>query len=651
MKARYTAVALVALVAAAMPVGAQNQSERTEAEILFSLDAGGLPRAAWGGILQETRPEIRIAGARLLASRPDPELLFAVRMLARDPVPTVRATAVIAAGRYGAPASSAVIENLADKAPGVRQAAAWAACEIGEGFDEAVLRRILVERDVDVLETLLGQAWRLGDPRWVARVAGFTTHTEPRLRRAAAASLARAPDGLGRAALRRLLTDDHEVIAATAALGFGSGPLGEADRAALLAALGSGRPRLQAAVCQAWSRNRVAETDEATATAIAALFNHEHPHVRAAALEAAITHESMVDADTLAGLAAPGSWSGRLALEALAARGEGGALVRAALASDDLVQARAGARAAARLGGRVLKAALGDPRAGVRLAALEALEPVPDAPWLTPVRSLLEGDADVMVRARAVDLVVRSGAIETADELFDLASAWSDPRMADARAAALAAVFDLTEAADPRDTAVATALEDDVRLVADLVSARARREGLDVWPALRSPRRQRSWYLELTQWRKADHDLVITTGRGSVRVRLDAESAPITSREIWELARDGFYDGLVFHRVVPNFVVQGGDPRGDGWGGAAFVLPDEVTLTPFDSRRVGIATSGANTGSSQFFFMLMPADRLTGHYTNFGEVVEGQEVLEQLELGDRILSVTVDRTATAPTAP
>jgi cyclophilin family peptidyl-prolyl cis-trans isomerase len=82
--------------------------------------------------------------------------------------------------------------------------------------------------------------------------------------------------------------------------------------------------------------------------------------------------------------------------------------------------------------------------------------------------------------------------------------------------------------------------------------------------------------------------------------------------------------------------VQGGDPRGDGWGGSDFVLPDEPTLRPFDSWRVGIATSGPNTGSCQFFVTLMPADRLTGHYTNFGEVVAGREVLTLLQVGDTI---------------
>ena len=86
-------------------------------------------------------------------------------------------------------------------------------------------------------------------------------------------------------------------------------------------------------------------------------------------------------------------------------------------------------------------------------------------------------------------------------------------------------------------------------------------------------------------------------------------------------------------------MVQGGDPRGDGWGGPGFALPDEPSLVPFDSWRVGIATSGPNTGGCQLFVTLLPADRLTGHYTNFGEVVSGREVLTELRVGDRIRTI------------
>jgi cyclophilin family peptidyl-prolyl cis-trans isomerase len=133
----------------------------------------------------------------------------------------------------------------------------------------------------------------------------------------------------------------------------------------------------------------------------------------------------------------------------------------------------------------------------------------------------------------------------------------------------------------------------------------------------------------------------MVTDRGTIRVRLDSLEAPVSAREIYDLAAAGFYDGLTFHRVVPNFVVQGGDPRGDGWGGADFILSDEPAFRPFDTGRVGIATSGPNTGSSQFFITLAPADHLVGHYTNIGDVVSGREILARIRVGDRIRRIEV----------
>ena len=159
-----------------------------------------------------------------------------------------------------------------------------------------------------------------------------------------------------------------------------------------------------------------------------------------------------------------------------------------------------------------------------------------------------------------------------------------------------------------------------------------------VLPA-REPRHGNLWYQELVEWVKEPRWLDVATDRGTFRIRLDLAAAPFTAREIWDLAADGFYDGLGFHRVVPNFVVQGGDPRGDGWGGPGFVLPDEPSLTPFDSWRVGVATSGPQTGGCQLFITLMPADHLTGHYTNIGEVVAGRDVLTRIQVGDLMTEV------------
>ncbi len=132
--------------------------------------------------------------------------------------------------------------------------------------------------------------------------------------------------------------------------------------------------------------------------------------------------------------------------------------------------------------------------------------------------------------------------------------------------------------------------------------------------------------------------LVFETTKGRLVVALEAEEAPWAAASMASLAGAGFYDGTVIHRVVPNFVVQGGDPTGSGYGGPGYVLPAEPGGT-FPRGAVGIADAGWETGGSQFFVMHAEAPHLSGRYTRVGRVVEGLEVVDRLLVGDRILSV------------
>jgi cyclophilin family peptidyl-prolyl cis-trans isomerase len=211
--------------------------------------------------------------------------------------------------------------------------------------------------------------------------------------------------------------------------------------------------------------------------------------------------------------------------------------------------------------------------------------------------------------------------------------------MPDARSAALSAALAATEDEERRALVIERAIDDRNPAVGVAVVNAARSLGLPARSHQREPRHGHQWYLDLVEWMKGRHWLDVVTDRGTIRIRLETIEAPISAREIFDLAAAGFYDGLTFHRVVPNFVVQGGDPRGDGWGGPGFILPDEVAFRPFDTGRVGIATSGPNSGGSQLFMTLMPADHLVGHYTNLGDVVTGREVLTRLRVGDRIRRV------------
>jgi cyclophilin family peptidyl-prolyl cis-trans isomerase len=127
----------------------------------------------------------------------------------------------------------------------------------------------------------------------------------------------------------------------------------------------------------------------------------------------------------------------------------------------------------------------------------------------------------------------------------------------------------------------------------------------------------------------------LETARGAILIRLG--HAPHTADNFVKLVHAGFYDGLRFHRVVPDFVVQGGDPRGDGSGGPGWTIPCEINATPYREGTVGMALSGLDTGGSQFFIALSPQPHLDGKYTVFGEVVEGMPVVRALGEGDRIV--------------
>lgn len=133
----------------------------------------------------------------------------------------------------------------------------------------------------------------------------------------------------------------------------------------------------------------------------------------------------------------------------------------------------------------------------------------------------------------------------------------------------------------------------------------------------------------------------IETARGTIEFELAVLDAPQTSRNFMQLARKGFFNGLAIHRVVPNFVVQDGDPRGDGQGGPGYTIRDELNERPFLRGTVGMALSWKDTGGSQFFITHSPQPHLDARYTVFGHVVNGIDVVDRLQHGDVIERVRV----------
>jgi cyclophilin family peptidyl-prolyl cis-trans isomerase/HEAT repeat protein len=131
----------------------------------------------------------------------------------------------------------------------------------------------------------------------------------------------------------------------------------------------------------------------------------------------------------------------------------------------------------------------------------------------------------------------------------------------------------------------------------------------------------------------------IETEKGTIEIELDVLDAPLTSENFLMLARKGYFDGLTFHRVVPNFVVQGGDPRGDGDGGPGYTIRDELNQEPYLRGTVGMALAWRDTAGSQFFITHSPQPHLDARYTVFGRVVSGIEVLDVINQWDVIKRV------------
>ena len=146
-------------------------------------------------------------------------------------------------------------------------------------------------------------------------------------------------------------------------------------------------------------------------------------------------------------------------------------------------------------------------------------------------------------------------------------------------------------------------------------------------------------YATILRWAKEDREVEITTPKGIVRIRLFADDAPLTCWNFVHLAKSGFYDRGRWHRIVPDFVVQDGCPRGDGYGGPGYSIRCEINENRFVTGAVGMALSGKDTGGSQFFICQSPQPHLDGRYTVLGEVVDGMDVVERLIQGDSIESI------------
>jgi cyclophilin family peptidyl-prolyl cis-trans isomerase/HEAT repeat protein len=285
---------------------------------------------------------------------------------------------------------------------------------------------------------------------------------------------------------------------------------------------------------------------------------------------------------------------------------------------------------------------------GFVLNALDAVVPPGDTALITMARVHL-ASPDIGVRNAAIDLLGREKNPAFLRDLTESYRRAEGDAQNDARLAAVRAMADVWDANPGARLNVESSLLGSFprspdylvrRLVAQRFGEPALRRywGSGAGPVEtgRSPEEYRDLARRYVLGQARPGTLTIETERGNIVFMLYAAESPLTVENFLSLADRRFFDNGRWHRVVPNFVAQDGDPRGDGSGGSATVIRDEINRRRYDRGTVGMALSGPDTGNSQFFITFSPQPHLDGGYTVFGQVVSGWDILDQVVQGDRI---------------
>ncbi|MEA2603499.1 MAG: hypothetical protein QOF89_4491 [Acidobacteriota bacterium] len=599
----------------------------------------------------------------------------------------LREALAVALGRIPDRAGRTVLEGLLiDEVPAVRRAAAFGLGELEDPEGQAAL--LLAVRDpdretgvlavealgklgarvVDVLEPLLPlpeeERWarllpnlfRFKEDTTVSlaeRGLAQTAQKDPALHARAAYALSRDPRPPALPTLRKLLGDGDPRVRAWAARALGIVGTGE-DLAALRPLLDDTGDPHQGPVIQALRSARAlvagnkAKPLEDWAPRLRTLMDDPRPGVRSSAFEAAGVWARPELGEALAARIETGEpWEKKIALVALAAGKypQASSRISAAAASEDVVLRARAAEAAGLLGlptgADVLAKLAADANPGVRSAALGAW--LGADPKAGDVARKALTDPDPGVRGTALDWLVEHPVAPFAELQASLPGVYRDG-LEEMGLAALRALVARGKA-EPQEKAAVLELLEKAAANGPYVLRREAGESLAKLGETKIPapgpatRQQVETYRDVVQRTQQPRTVEIHTVRGTITVRLACPEAPLTCLNFLQLAAQGYFNGLTFHRVVPDFVIQGGDPRGDGSGGPGYAIRDEINRLRYTRGAVGMALAGPDTGGSQFFIALSPQPHLDGGYTVFGQVVAGDEVLDQIRLGDRIEKV------------
>ncbi len=676
---RFACSLAVALAGAVGTAGAQAPAQVDEAvvgtiaHLLALSDGRQYDGAALAQALHADNLTVRVQAALAAGRIGDPQAVDLLIPALSDTAAAVQASAAFALGLLKSPRAVDPLLTLVRGVPlgaqGPREIeAVTALAKIGGAEGAAAIRTILEGAPLGqtavspVVSTALREAWRLGASAPVPQLIGFADNADETARARALYSLGRLHSASAGAQLLRALSDASDECRAIAARSL---------TATLADSSGLGRAAVAARL-----RALVADDNEGVRiNALRALASFRGDSGLAPAVVGALTDPTLgvvVQAETTLG-----ALGGSAAIEALrrqlvstvfgvrrqailglaeADSGSGNAAAATVAASAEWRWRSVAAEAYTVTKNRPrLEGLLADPDSRVVAAALGGLAhtvPDGDAALVGRARAFLT-HPDPAVRSVAADLLAHNPSVDDIDRLMAAYTRAQNDPFSDARLSAVGALAAIADRGAAQRVRVVQAFVSGTRrpddyLVRRLAAARLT-EAADAWGSGAGPiatgktdaeyRDIVRRYLLPAATGQPNPRVTIETDRGVLTIELFPAQAPLTVAAFLALVDRRYFDGETWHRVVPNFVVQAGDPRGDGWGGPGTVLRDEVNPLHYTTGSVGMALSGPDTGGSQFFITCSDQPHLDGTYTLFGRLSGDARVLQALAQGDRIRSI------------
>lgn len=668
------------LVAAARPGAGQATAPAQDqatvgllAQLLALSDARRFDGAVLRQALQSDNPNVRVQAALAAGRIGDPEAVEPLAAELNDSVVAVQATAAFALGLLKDPRAVepllALVRSVPPASQGPRELeAVTAIAKIGgpQGADaiRLVLQAAPLGQTVPPTASVAAlEAWRLGARAPVAQLVALADNPDEVVRGRALFSLGRLRSAPAMPVLLRALGDPSSAVRAIAARGLS---------ATLVDSSGLGRGTVAARL-----RSLVSDADAGVRiNALRAIASFRGDSALAPAVIPALADAVMgvaVQAETTLGVL-----GGSAAVDALRRQATSTTYAQrrqaiVALAQADSAAGVAAASAAQSTEGGAdwrwrsvaaeafaaahdrarLESLLADGDGRVVAQALQGLTDVvadSDTVLIARARLLLD-HADPAVRSVAADILGRRPAVGDVERLVAAYRRAANDPFDDARLSAVRALAEIAASGSAGKLKVleafvgATPRPDDylVRRLADArfpeAAAAWGDAGIVTGKTDADYREVVRRYLLPSVLGQPNPQVSIETDRGTIPLELLPTQAPLTVALFLDLVDRHYFDGQHWHRVVPNFVAQAGDPRGDGWGGPGTTLRDEVNPLRYGTGSVGMALSGPDTGGSQFFITFSAQPHLDGTYTVFGRVSGDVRVLQQVAQGDRIRSI------------